>query len=86
MKKKTIEIMNSNYKAKLSDYIPKLVTYEKDEIKNEQNEKKKNSDKEITRSICKSKGKKINNLPGKKLYIANKRYLSNNQIKKISFK
>ena len=81
--------MNSNYKAKLSDYIPKLVTYEnekKDEINNELNEKKKNSDKEITRSICKSKGKKINNLPGKKLYIANKRYLSNNQIKKISFK
>ena len=85
MKQQTVEIMNSNDKIKLSDYIPNLATYEnynKDEINHEVKEKIPNNRKS---SLYKSKGKAINNLVGKKLYIPNKRNLSNNQIKKVPF-
>ena len=85
MKQQTAEIMNSNDKIKLSECIPKLATYEnynKDEINYEINEKITNIRKA---SLYKSKGKTIKNLVGKKLYITNKRNLSNNQIKKVPF-
>ena len=92
MKTNFFEIMNKNSKKKLSHFIPKLSNYEnyiKEEInKFEINEEKKKSDKKIIRNKFKSNRKLINNLVGKetKLYIANKRNLSNQQLNRITFK
>ena len=91
MKTNFFEIMNKNGKKKLSNFIPKLSNenYIKEEInKFEINEEKKKSDKMFIRNKFKSNRKLINNLAGKetKLYIANKRNLSNQQLNRITFK
>ena len=89
IKKNSIDILNSKRAIKLSNFIPNLENV--DNLNNEENNSIKEGFRNTELSLrnnCKSKEKSINSLAGKetKIIIANKRNLSNKQIKRIKSK
>ena len=87
-KKNSIDILNMKGQIKLSNFIPTIKNNEKKQLNHfELKEDKINEQKKFTSDKCKSKGKTINTLAGKeiKFFVGNKRYLSNNLIKKRTF-